>query len=376
MILLLAFLVVSYTVLMAILLLGWQRLPETKVPAEYKPQNFLSVLIPVRNEAANILSLLQDLENQQYPLTKFEVVILDDNSEDETVKLVQEFSKVSALDIKLISALNGIVSGKKGMLALGLKQATGNLIVQTDGDCRVGANWLRLLDYAYVSKKAKFISGPVRLISDNSFFGKMQVTEFASLIGSGAASIGLGIPNMCNGANLAFEKAAFEAVNGHSGNEHIASGDDEFLMHKIQKQFPGSVTFLKAEEAIVQTPVQGSISGFLNQRMRWASKWKFYNNVPAQAIGLLIFGVNFSLLTGFMLWAFGIINSEIFWPLFLLKSTVDFVFLALVLKFLQQGRYILYFLPWQLVYLPYVIYCALAGLRGKYNWKGRTLTNP
>jgi biofilm PGA synthesis N-glycosyltransferase PgaC len=376
MISLLAFLVVTYTIFMAILLLGWLRMPETNVPAVYKSQTCLSVLVPVRNEASNILNLLQDLEKQHYPLSKFEVLILDDNSEDETVNLVERFSKTSSLNIKLISARNATVSGKKGMLALGLRQVTGSLIIQTDGDCRVGSNWLRLLEYTYISKKAKFISGPVGLVSDNSFFGRMQVTEFASLIGSGAASISLGFPNMCNGANLAFEKAAFETVNGYNGNENIASGDDEFLMHKIHKQFPGSVTFLKSREAIVKTPVQSSISGFLNQRLRWASKWKFYNNLPAQLIGLLIFGVNLLLFMGLFLWASGIINTQFFWPLYLLKSTVDFVFLALVLKFLQQGRYILYFLPWQLVYLPYVIYCALAGLHGKYNWKGRTLKNP
>jgi hypothetical protein len=164
-------------------------------------------------------------------------------------------------------------------------------------------------------------------------------------------------------------------VKGYSGNENIASGDDEFLMHKIQMQFPGSVVFLKAHEAIVSTPVQESVSGFLNQRIRWASKWKFYKNIPAQAIGLLVFGVNLLLFSGIFLWVFGIINTQNFWALYLLKSTIDFVFLALVLKFLQQTRYILYFLPWQLVYLPYVIYCALAGLRGTYHWKGRTLKN-
>src|SRR5213075_2078285 len=125
---------------------------------------------------------------------------------------------------------------------------------------------------------ARFISGPVKLEEGNSLFGKMQVTEFASLIGTGAASIGFGMPNMCNGANLAFEKAAFVAVNGYAGNDKIASGDDEFLMHKIHSQFPGSVCFLKNPKAIVRTNVQQSLSGFLSQRIRWASKWKFYDN--------------------------------------------------------------------------------------------------
>jgi biofilm PGA synthesis N-glycosyltransferase PgaC len=250
------------------------------------------------------------------------------------------------------------------------------LIAQTDGDCRVQPDWLKLLELAYSQSQAKFISGPVCLEDKGSFFGKMQVVEFASLIGTGAAAIGLQKPNMCNGANLAFEKAAFFEVEGYAGNETIASGDDEFLMHKIHRKFPGGVAFLKAAEATVFTPAQATLKSFLQQRIRWASKWKFYRNVPGQILAFLIFAVNAGLLIGIGSWLFGNTNSAVIWPLFIIKSGADVVFLGLILSFYRRLSLLVYFLPLQLVYIPYVVYCALAGLKGNYQWKGRQHRNP
>ena len=67
--------------------------------------------------------------------------------------------------------------------------------------------------------------------------------EFASLIAIGASSLCSGFPNMCNGANLAFTKDAFNQVNGYQGYENVVSGDDEFLLYKVFKRFPTRVRF-------------------------------------------------------------------------------------------------------------------------------------
>ena len=65
---------------------------------------------------------------------------------------------------------------------------------------------------------------------------------------------------MCNGANLAYEKKAFYEVNGFTGIDNIASGDDMLLMHKIYKQYPERVLFLKSTDAIVQTKPMETLS--------------------------------------------------------------------------------------------------------------------
>ncbi len=270
---------------------------------------------------------------------------------------------------------NGRGKGKKSALAFGLENATGELIVQTDGDCHVQPDWLKLLESTYQTQGSKFISGPVCLTAGKSVFEKMQVVEFASLIGSGAASIGIQKPTMCNGANLAYEKAAFYEVNGFAGNEGIASGDDEFLMHKIHQLYPGKVSFLKAPAATVFTSAKSSFQDFFAQRVRWASKWKFYKNSSGQLLALLVFGVNLLLLAGFFYWLNNRISSEAFWCLFIVKSAGDIVFLGLVLNFSRSLNLLLYWLPLQFCYIPYVVYTALAGLKGNYQWKGRNLQN-
>ncbi|MFC5269950.1 glycosyltransferase family 2 protein [Adhaeribacter terreus] len=375
MIALLTSLVLGYSVFIVAAIIGWLRLPSPELPESYKPQIKISVLIAVRNEAENIGLLLQDLAAQNYPKDLLEVLIIDDHSKDRTAEIVKHFIAGTDLSLRLLRLENGRGKGKKSAIAFGLEQANGELIVQTDGDCRLQPDWLKLLEYVYVSEGAKFISGPVCLTAQNSLFQKMQVVEFASLIGSGAASMGLGKPNMCNGANLAYEKAAFYAVNGFAGNEKIPSGDDEFLMHKIQAAFPGKVKFLKAKGGTVFTAACETLPQFLAQRIRWASKWKHYKNPAAQLLALLVFGVNLILPVALIFWLTGYLAGNIFWPAFLLKTTVDFVFLGLVLQFLGRTEYFIYIFPLQLVYMPYVVLTALAGLAGTYRWKGRTLKN-
>src|SRR5690606_17909477 len=162
--------------------------------------------------------------------------------------------------------------GKKAAIRTGLDYAKGDLIVTTDADCQMGANWLAVIEEFYHSQKLKMVIGPVALHAGDALFSQMQSIEFASLIGSGAASFKLGIPSMCNGANLAYSKEVFFEVNGFEDTMHLASGDDEFLMHKVVEKYPEKVSFLKNKEAVVKTNSMPDLNSFFNQRIRWASK--------------------------------------------------------------------------------------------------------
>ncbi|MDX5438014.1 MAG: family 2 glycosyl transferase, partial [Pontibacter sp.] len=243
----------------------------------------------------------------------------------------------------------------------------------TDGDCRVGPEWLRSYAYLYEAEQPYFISGPVSFHLTHPHFERMQLIEFASLIGVGGASIALGKPNMCNGANLAYPKEVFSRVEGFAGNDHVASGDDEFLLHKVDKSFPGKVKFLKNPKAIVYTQARKSLIPFVEQRVRWASKWKSYQSLQVQLVALCVFAVNLLLFTAIplVLWS-GFPPSVFLWAYFA-KFAVDFLFLGLVTGFLQVRRYLWYILPLQFVYIPYVVFTAVFGLTGRYNWKGRAI---
>ncbi|MDX5347722.1 MAG: glycosyltransferase, partial [Hymenobacteraceae bacterium] len=328
--------VAVYAVIIFRRLYFWLRLPATVLPANHKSVTFLSVIVPVRNEALIVKRLLSDLEKQSYPLSLFEVIVVDDHSDDDTVEVVKDFAASSTIPVKLLTNEGAL---KKAAVKTGIAAAKGTLLVFTDGDCRVQPDWLAIIEYCYTQHQAKCISGPVCFEPATSVFDRMQFVEFASLVGVGAASMAMNSPNMCNGANIAYEKDAFEAVGGFKGNEHVASGDDEFLMHKLHRQYPGKVVFLKADAATVFTATQPSVSSFVQQRVRWASKWRAYQNKKVQLLAVIVFLANLSVLIAavafWLKWLSGIALISIVAAKFL----TDFLFLYQILSFFKKKQY-------------------------------------
>ncbi len=369
------FLVATYAIFTLVLWFLWSRITSIS-PTKNRPSPKISVIVPVRNEAQHIGALLKDLNHQTYNPLLFEVWIVDDDSSDNTAYLVDTFIKNSSIQLKIIRLPNSfsLTSPKKRAIQAALTQATGKLIITTDGDCRVGPDWLTSLAECYKSTQARLISGPVTFTPEGTLTAHLQTVEFSSLIGSGAAAIAAGSPSLCNGANLAYEKKAFEEVGGFTGNEHLASGDDEFLMHKIAARYPGSVQFLKDPRAIVRTVPHSSWVGFYRQRKRWASKWKHYSNPVSIALAMYIFTCNAALIVAFV---FGLL-SVLSWPhvfvILLTKWVPECFFIGGVLSFLQKPKSLLYIPLVQVIYPFYVAFFGLAVQKPTYVWKGRRLS--
>ena len=350
---------------------AWKKMGTVTLPPDLRPQTKISVIIPIRNEGQNIAKLLLDLTHQTYPPNLFEVLVINDFSEDNSLEVINCFVGQVPYTLRCLSLQDQ--TGKKAAVALGVAAATGELLAFTDGDCRVQPDWLTYLAYVYFSRQAKFISGPVCYEPTFTFFEKMQLVEFLSLIGTGGSSIALGQPNMCNGANLAYPKNIFAEVNGFAGNEHLPSGDDEFLMHKVHQRYSGSICFLNAPEATVFTRAKPTLAGFFAQRVRWASKWPAYQAWNVKLLAILVFGVNFLLFLGLGLVLAGKSSAAWLAVAFAIKILIDFLFLTPVLGFFNKLKYSYIIIPLQLIYVPYVVITALVALRGSYIWKGRKI---
>jgi len=364
----------SYAVFTLALVFLWNRIPRNYTIFQH-PTPTISVIIPVRNEVQNIGFLLDDLQNQTYDKKMFEILVMDDASTDGTAELVRQHSIRLSGNIRLISLPDiPVKSPKKRAIETAMLLATGELIVTTDGDCRVGTDWLRTLSDCYRATGAKLLSGPVTFNSEQSLTDHLQTVEFSSLVGSGASAISAGFPSLCNGANLAYTKTAFEAVKGYDGVRHIASGDDEFLMHKIEAQFPGSIHFVKNADAIVRTGAHQDWSLFFRQRKRWASKWKHYQSKTPLALALYIFGCNFCLIAATILCALGSIPLSLLSLFWLVKCAPEWIFIGTILGFLKKPGSLIYILPTQLIYPFYVCLFGLAAQSPQYEWKGRKLT--
>ena len=356
---------ILYFVLNLVLIIAWLRMSNLEYSHLSVKDTKLTIIIPVRNEADNILKLLQDLNNQNYPFENFEVIVANDGSTDDTEQLVLAFQDLVKYNLKLLNIFNeNEASPKKRAIKKSIEISSGQLIITTDGDCRVSVNWLTSIQQCFKASDAKLISSPVTFTSENIFFNTAQIIEFASLIGSGACAMYLKRPNMCNGANIAYTREVFEEVGGFTGNEHLASGDDEFLMHKIAKLYPEKVLFNLDKNAIVFTKSQPDLWHFYQQRKRWASKWKHYDDWKVSVLAIFIFTVNLGVVISYF--TFDFIDL-------LLKFSAEFIFLSLIISFLGHRSKIIYIPFIQLFYPFYVVFFGLVAQGKGYDWKGRKL---
>jgi poly-beta-1,6-N-acetyl-D-glucosamine synthase len=362
----LIFLFSLYTLLIVYYWLAWKSVPVYR-PFVSSPKTKISVIIPARNEEENIGHLLTALQGQTYPSHLFEVLVVDDHSDDATAKVVQQFSSVILLQLKEDS-LN---SYKKKAIETGIAAATGELIVTTDADCIPSKEWLQHMASFKEENNSVFIAAPVVLDGSSSIVQIFQTTDFMILQGITGASVHKNIHSMCNGANMAYERKAFYAVNGFTDIDNIASGDDMLLMHKIWKQQPEKIHYLKSREAIISTKPMKTWKAFFNQRIRWASKAKKYDDKRIVAVLLLVYLFNLSFL-GLLIAGFW---APLYWVYFLTlwaaKTIVEIPFFISVSNFFNKQWTVKFFFFFQPLHILYTIISGLFGQFGKYEWKGR-----
>ena len=280
---------VCYSILILYYWQSWESIPDF-IHSNQTPLIKISIIIPARNEEDNIGELLKALQEQTYPRELFEIIVVDDHSSDKTVEIVSHFPGVKLLTLN-DDAIN---SYKKKAIEKGIAAASGELIVTTDADCVPPSSWLQTIMSFKEKTGAVFIVAPVAINCNVSFVEVFQAIDFMVLQGITAASVYKKMHSMCNGANLAYEKQLFFDVNGFEGIDHIASGDDMLLMHKIAKKYPDSIQYLKSIDAIVSTAPMKTWSDFFNQRIRWASKATHYEDKRILGVLMLVYLFNFS----------------------------------------------------------------------------------
>jgi Glycosyltransferases, probably involved in cell wall biogenesis len=368
------FLLSCYTALILLYRMGWERQQGFKLPAGYKPRTLVSIIIPARNEERNITACLQSILAQTYPAGMFEVIVIDDHSTDGTVAAVKAFKQNN---VKLLHLADYVQEGdetnsyKKKALTAGISQSKGELIITTDADCIAGNQWLMEMVAKYESQKPVMIIAPVDFTNNGSLVELFQSLDFMSMQGITVATHQLGLGNMCNGANFAFQKKAFEAVKGYEGVDHLASGDDYLLMIKLQKAFPNNKVYLKSPTAIMHTAPQPDAGSFLQQRIRWASKSGKYDDKKMTATLILVYLFNLSFLVlalmGFNNGAYLMLSGA----MLLVKIVAELIYLYPVAKFFGKTKELLFFPVLQPLHIAYIIIAGLLGFAGKYSWKGR-----
>ncbi|MFD2742808.1 MULTISPECIES: glycosyltransferase family 2 protein [Sphingobacterium] len=362
-----------YVALVLYMRFGWYRTGLSIARTNGGNMQKVSVLIAARNEEDNIGRTLDCLVAQSYPKHLLEVIVIDDHSTDRTAEIVNLYQDrgVRLLQLDEGDKLN---SYKKLAIAKAIDLSSGDIIMTTDADCRMGPNWVSTVVNYMERGSLEMVSSPVAYHEEKSLFERLQTLEFLYLIGLGASGIGNGIPTTCNGANLAYRKETFYRVGGFKGIDDLASGDDELLLHKVSEGAAQRIGFCRATEAIVYTEAKPTLASFISQRKRWASKSTKYKDKRIVLLGVVIWLFNLALIWGtiqffYMLPAF----DWLFALCVVLKVAVEFIFLLPITQFVRRTELLRYLPFLSFAHALYLVYIGVAGNIGKYDWKGRTV---
>ncbi len=360
---------------------GWSRVVNRTPAAVPDPPPIVSVVIAARNESQGIERCLRSIAENDYPAERFEIVVVDDCSDDDTAEVVIRFvhrmekDPTERPDVRLLRAENNETrrsAHKKSAIDQGVRASRGDVILFTDADVEVPVAWVRTMT-AQFDPTADMVAGPVVYHPANSTFDRIQALEFMGWVAIGAGSIGAGRPELCNGANLAVRRRAYEAAGGVNPESGVTSGDDVLLMVTIEARNPGSVRFCPSRDALVRTAPNPNLSAFLAQRIRWASKATSYPHRAVVASQFAMVALDTLLvLTVPLILLFPLLGPYAL-AAWLMKAFSVHRLVAPVSRHLGVQLRPRTF--WAVLFLQplYLAFAGLAGMSTGYIWKGRRI---
>ena len=351
----------------------WNKLQIQDIATKQNNLPFVSIIIIGRNEEQNIKNCINSIAANNFPKEKYEIIYIDDESEDNSIEILKsiEIENFKYFKFSDIAGLPETQNHKKEAIKAALSIANGDIILQTDADTVMGENRIYLHAIQYNKNDGpELVTAPVLYIENHNFISRFQYYDLLTTMGITAAGISSKMFFMANGANMSYRKKIFQA---DTVNSKYASGDDMFLIQQIAAKNPSNVMFLKDKNAVVYTFPEKTLTGFIRQRLRWASKTKGYKDRNLQLLVSFVFIVNLLVLINFALIFFLNASQLIFFLiLFLIKSLVDSYFIFNISRFFGKKINCGYLILSLLAYPVYLTFIGIAGLfTTKYKWKGR-----
>jgi glycosyltransferase involved in cell wall biosynthesis len=367
-----AFIIIMYGTFTTLAIIGFNKLRSAPNIIYSQNDHFISIVISARNEENTIEECIYEIEKQHFSKNKFELILIDDCSDDRTYELAKLILEKSSLSYQIIK--QEIHQGKKQNLALAIKKAKGEIIITSDADVIYRhPNWLQTISTHFNDKSINLLIMPVDFNTQSTLLSIFQITENIALTGVTAGFAGIKKPFMCNGANLAFKKSAYTSVNGYNSHIQISSGEDIFLLESIKKTDPTSIHYSLSRELIVKTNCQNNLKAFINQRIRWASKIKSNSSLINSFASFIVLAANLI----FLALLVAILKKSVILPYLsifaLAKFVFDFLLLFLASDFLGRIKYIWWLIPFECIYWMYALYIGITSLFYKPSWKGKKI---
>lgn len=353
----------SYVLFFFLLIKGWNKLYYTHITSN----KTVSILIPFRNESDSLTDLIKSLNSLEYEPANLEIIFIDDHSDDNSSLIIKNIK----WNHKIIH-LEADVFGKKNAVTTGLKNAANEIIVCTDADCTFSPEWLHGLLSPFKNENIKIVLGGVVLSGEHHILSAFEKIEFISLVAAGASFCGLGHPIYGNGANLAFCKSAVKELD-NPFNAKKSSGDDVFLIHSIKKKYHNAIAFTQHPNSIVRAKSTKTLSEFIRQRIRWASKSASYTDSDAVSLSIYILLFNLAL-TILLVGSF--FCSCLFYTFvitYVTKTLLDLIFFMKIDHLLGTKKYLKHIFYFQMIYMIYITIIGTSSLLITPSWKGRKI---
>ncbi|MBI4418430.1 MAG: glycosyltransferase, partial [Ignavibacteriales bacterium] len=302
---------------------------------------FVSVIVAARNEEENIGRLLKSLTNQSYD--SYEVIIVDDRSEDKTTEIVLSYASLHK-NVRLLRVSHvGDMPPKKNALEAGIHESKSEILLFTDADCVPPAEWVAEfarvftdgvgLVAGYSPYDMTLVQGHIQTVRSRLAAAFLAFEELKTALWS-AGSIGIGKAWLCTGRNLAYRKSVWLEAGGFESIKHSVSGDDDLFLQHVRRTTSREIRYLSTPAAVVPTLPPRSVRSFIAQRTRHFSAGRYFP-LSMQAFFTAFHLSNFSLYAGLVAFLGGAFPAGIM--LFALKSVADILFVGLGRRRLRIG---------------------------------------
>lgn len=333
----------------------------------YDPKELtVSVIVAVRNEEGNIQKLLEDLSRQTYPQEKLQIIIADDRSTDRTWEIISDYvNEYNNFKGVKISKLSKTMTFKKHALTKAIEKSNGEIIISTDGDCRVPNTWVKSIVNTF-DEETGVVVGYSKIDTESErFFNYYQSIDFLALMSANAGTLGWGNAWTGSGQNIAYRRSDFDKINGFKPVAKRISGDDFYLVQAISKI--AKARYNTNPNSFVKTKSSKNVRKFISQRIRWASNTR--NLFNTDLLFLLFLFVNLFTNT-ILLSALLLTNYWQFLPmLFGIKFLFDTVILFYGSKIFETKIKINAYLIWFFLQPIYTPLLGILSILGKFRWK-------
>ncbi|MFQ5649901.1 MAG: glycosyltransferase [bacterium] len=236
----------------------------------------ISILVALRNEERTVAACVNSLLDLDYPPERLEIWLINDRSRDRTAEIIEALKEKSPLiqTLHLKHTISGL-SGKANAIAQAMELCTGELILVTDGDCRVPRGWARG-HAAYYTDEVGLVGGFTLLDEkhdDTPLLGKIQSLDWAYLLSIGAGAMGFGRPLSVLGNNFSFRRQAYKQLGGYR-NMGFTIIEDFALMKTLLKKTSWKVLYPIDRKMLVYSHPMPDLAQFYQQRKRWSAGGK------------------------------------------------------------------------------------------------------